>query len=749
MDLKGAEIRNINELCGAINSKEVIPMRVVIPFYQRPYKWGSDNIQKLFDDFDKNDCKEYFVGSVVMVTPSGKDRYSVIDGQQRITTMFLIEYLRYLLLRSHIETLLSHRKTTKVDSLLTELTLLAGNLFGDGYKKQICLVHKTIVEQLDRSAEDKKDDTFYDSLLSDYQKTTFLPESKDYTDLDSYGKEFGKLLQDMFNSCELALSYSRESYNKKLIKALSNIYVKVTDTEIPSIHRVEDAGDNLIDQYINAVFAEFRCLSEKLPYDSTKQNPLEYTSSLIEWMKNIIHNIRFCVIITGNEKDAYTLFEVLNDRALEIDDLDLIKNLFYKWYCNHTNEAESVIDKCIEEVDRLWVEEIFTQVTGVENSKLISFLTAEYLTADDALKYADTAKYRETIESNYLESYPMYNSTSIKNDIGIYQLVAMIVKKFKFATNKKGEAVIKAEESDYSITYKTLHLLNALKQYGVMPAITNAIVRKFVDNHTSSSGLINIGEFDEYLTRLISDKTHSDPEFKQIHDYSHVFWRLSLMCKNADTPRDEAKKIINSINAKSNNYSYVLDANKNQKLLADFAIWMSDWRYGKSDDELKAKVLFINLFHKVKNDQNQLVIQPFVTKPITTELHLDHLEAKSTTANYSGFYFTPKNPGEPREMYVNSIGNFMILDSDNNNGKSNLPICKALQFYDNMCKDHWLIKEIDFLLTSDKNCFKTKIIDGEEWHIPTEDFFRIRREHLTKYFSAILRMGLADTSVNI
>ena len=47
-----------------------------------------------------------------------------------------------------------------------------------------------------------------------------------------------------------------------------------------------------------------------------------------EILEELIENVKFCVIMTGNERDAYTLFEVLNDRAMEIDDLELIKNLF-------------------------------------------------------------------------------------------------------------------------------------------------------------------------------------------------------------------------------------------------------------------------------------------------------------------------------------------------------------------------------------------------------------------------------------
>ena len=29
-----------------MGSKENVPMRVNIPYYQRPYKWGEDNIKK-------------------------------------------------------------------------------------------------------------------------------------------------------------------------------------------------------------------------------------------------------------------------------------------------------------------------------------------------------------------------------------------------------------------------------------------------------------------------------------------------------------------------------------------------------------------------------------------------------------------------------------------------------------------------------------------------------------------------------
>lgn len=66
--------------------------RFMIPEYQRPYAWGADQINTLFDDlteYVKGDLdSEYFLGCVVTYR-NGKEQ-EVIDGQQRLTTLFLL-----------------------------------------------------------------------------------------------------------------------------------------------------------------------------------------------------------------------------------------------------------------------------------------------------------------------------------------------------------------------------------------------------------------------------------------------------------------------------------------------------------------------------------------------------------------------------------------------------------------------------------------------------------------------------------
>ena len=64
----------------------------VVPPYQREYVWRERNVSQLFNDIcdeynnDKN--SEYFIGSIV-VNKREDGTYEVVDGQQRLTTLFI------------------------------------------------------------------------------------------------------------------------------------------------------------------------------------------------------------------------------------------------------------------------------------------------------------------------------------------------------------------------------------------------------------------------------------------------------------------------------------------------------------------------------------------------------------------------------------------------------------------------------------------------------------------------------------
>ena len=66
----------------------------VIPRYQRAYAWEDKEIVQLIDDINDS-TGDYYIGSLVVAKVKGREeRYEVVDGQQRLTTLYLL--LNYL-----------------------------------------------------------------------------------------------------------------------------------------------------------------------------------------------------------------------------------------------------------------------------------------------------------------------------------------------------------------------------------------------------------------------------------------------------------------------------------------------------------------------------------------------------------------------------------------------------------------------------------------------------------------------------
>jgi len=64
----------------------------IIPVYQRDYAWTRINCLKLWDDLlcmSNNDRNDHFLGTLVTIG-SGFEEYTVIDGQQRLTTVSIL-----------------------------------------------------------------------------------------------------------------------------------------------------------------------------------------------------------------------------------------------------------------------------------------------------------------------------------------------------------------------------------------------------------------------------------------------------------------------------------------------------------------------------------------------------------------------------------------------------------------------------------------------------------------------------------
>lgn len=65
----------------------------VIPDYQRGYRWGTLDVERLLDDVQASGDAHYFLQPIV-VKKLHNEKWELIDGQQRLTTLYLI--LQYI-----------------------------------------------------------------------------------------------------------------------------------------------------------------------------------------------------------------------------------------------------------------------------------------------------------------------------------------------------------------------------------------------------------------------------------------------------------------------------------------------------------------------------------------------------------------------------------------------------------------------------------------------------------------------------
>ena len=148
-----------------------------IPIYQRAYAWTENEINTLIDDiydyYNRGGEQKYYIGSLV-VHSDDNGIISVIDGQQRLTTLYLlICYLKnelpYSKLAEKIDVKLSfesRKRSTEILSILKnkddfEKILDLDNELVDAYR----IIRKKFQEKKGTDSSNKFDEEYFNYLL--------------------------------------------------------------------------------------------------------------------------------------------------------------------------------------------------------------------------------------------------------------------------------------------------------------------------------------------------------------------------------------------------------------------------------------------------------------------------------------------------------------------------------------------------------------------------------------------------------
>lgn len=315
--------------------EKIFENKYLIPIYQRNYAWGKDEIETLLDDISSNN-NEYFIGSLVVREKNGI--FEVIDGQQRLTTLYLT--LRYL--KHNIKGELKFEARQKSNETLEKIynvdkwADLPSSEIVDGFK---------IIEKY--FSKNKKDESFKSKILNAKLLRVPVPNDADlnhfFEIMNTRGEQLeahqiakAKILENIeekdkkiaalvWDACADMDRYVQMSFEKKLRKQIfGDEWNKICDENKLFEISIEDDSD-VEGRLLSEILDNKNLTSEKTTQDEGEN---ERFSSIINF-PNFLLQVN--AVMSNNTSSTN---ELLYDKKL-IDNL--------KKYFNNSENAKNFI----------------------------------------------------------------------------------------------------------------------------------------------------------------------------------------------------------------------------------------------------------------------------------------------------------------------------------------------------------------------------------------------------------------------
>jgi uncharacterized protein with ParB-like and HNH nuclease domain len=304
--------------------------KFIIPFQQREYDWPKGtSINELLEDLDQHllnlppgglpipsdpaTNSNYYYSGTILCENQNNDTLKLIDGQQRITTLYLLNFTAYLLTKLRFYTIppMSPAKYQR------ELT----NRFNTFTKWEArCFIKQGLTDDLANLDDEESENN--ENTVDKKQRGPASDENLNSVNksiLNRIGDKRSSPEDDYWLFLEPRLGFSDTVViTPKFMKAIYEAEIE-TKNNILTFHFDRDnpysAGINIIIKHLNDKIAD------------PKPNIDESTSMMLEYIEYYISHLAMTCIISENENDSFMLFEILNERGQDITALDLLKNL--------------------------------------------------------------------------------------------------------------------------------------------------------------------------------------------------------------------------------------------------------------------------------------------------------------------------------------------------------------------------------------------------------------------------------------
>lgn len=757
--LDTAEIKDLQSL---ITNGNILNIKV--KFYQRPYRWTAKKVTDLFEDYRDNresalmngdNSKEYFIGAVVFVDErvqeekdSGKIwKYQVVDGQQRFTTLFLFNYIKYILLVKKVDEAARGNKSRDFNASLEAMEACYKGFIGENNLNEIERANSDLSNAFDNANQQRIDIDLKD--LNKWRQRVGWIADPDISANDYYEKCRAAMYSFLQNE-ELGITYENDNFNKYFKEALAKIVIKFSNASEAAfcLESVEDYDENDETQvefpYVQRAFGIFEQIKQL--YKVINPNAADSYIKLcgyINLIDEMLENIKLCMIVSSDEDDAYKLFETLNDRSESVNDLELLKNYFYKTYTETSGEPQKQVLKNISMLDNRW-RDIFFKYEELE-PEIFEYMTV-FFTGNTS---KNTNERKRKLIKNYLSSYKRtykpYSFEVINRDFYYIEYIQKILLKIHridmTAMRKVSEdsqmSLFIENDLNASIVKRALGLAMNLPYPVVVASLICDIIHNYANNANNGTS------FDIYLEDVLNEERCKN-KYLGLWKDACVLWKVTILSRNYESPKllsdilaEKCNISRTSVSRKVEDQIIQFDANvlEESEVYKEFQEWISEWKFSDGAGKIKIKNLFMHLFLKYDLDKNtgklkraSHIVRTYAIEAIKQDL--DHMDAsrmdKQNKTRYFHYNLTD------RTDFTNGLGNMIPLPVAINRGKHNTPMKDTMTAFSEENLTGWIFEEAIDLFQKNHT-----VINNYE--VPTEAFFNKRKDLLIAYFKRIVK----------
>ena len=132
-------------------------------------------------------------------------------------------------------------------------------------------------------------------------------------------------------------------------------------------------------------------------------------SILLDWKDFIDDKLKIVVITVPSDANAYTIFETLNDRGIELAQIDLLKNYLY-----------SKAGVRIEEAQNLWVEIVSKIESDADENLVLTYIKHHWASTHGFVREKNKELYSQIKDKVRNTTQVINFLTSLKNDLDKY-----------------------------------------------------------------------------------------------------------------------------------------------------------------------------------------------------------------------------------------------------------------------------------------------------------------------------------------